>query len=367
MDIVSVLKEEQKEYRMSLLEDIQDSSGAAIIAMPAQTPARASISKPTSAPRNGKQIKLKLLQMKCMDDFLMKLQLMQNMAAQQQPEQPPQDEAPADQQMQQNEEFTRSVLNFITEKKNFNIFGPKSLKTLAALSVAGGIGLAGHSAQGKQPTHTQSSEKVQAEPTTADNQQQELDVVRDMLVPQLKQSEGWRPRLYKDHKGNPTIGHGALVDGSFKSTMKKVFPYQSDEWVKKVASGNMELTASQGHDLLTHQARQKHEETRNMIGHEMFDSMNPELQVALTDAHFRGSLKGSPKTLGLIRAGDLQGASAEFLNNDEYRQSVKDNTGVHKRMENTAKALAKYHGTVKIQPQEQPKKPKAKEKQKSKK
>jgi GH24 family phage-related lysozyme (muramidase) len=348
MNIVSILKEEQKEYRMSLLEDIQDSSGAAVLSVPGLTPAQASVAKPTSASRESRSIKTKILKMKTMEEFLMKLQLIQNMQAQQ--EQQAQEQE--NQQVQQNEQFMNSVLNFITEKKNFNIFGPKSLKTLAKLSLAGSIGLASHTAQGEPKKQDQ--QQVSVAPT------EDFDVVRDMLVPQLKQSEGWKPRLYKDHKGNPTIGHGALVDGSFKSTMKKVFPYQSDEWVKKVASGNMELTVSQGHDLLTHQAREKHGETRNMIGHEMFDSMHPELQTALTDAHFRGSLKGSPKTLRLIKMGDLQGASKEFLDNDEYRESVKQGTGVHKRMENVAKTLAKHHGTVKIQQPKEPKKQKTK-------
>lgn len=347
MDIVKILKEEQREYNLSLLEDIQDSSGAAVQFSPGGKSPAAETLFPTSFPRNKTKIILKRIPTTSMEDFLMRLQLIQNMAAKEQQEQQPEEDT---EQMQANENLLYDVRNFLSEKKNFNIFGPKSLKTLATLSLASGIGIPTQVAHGEPKKQEQ-----QQVYTSSDSDK--IDVVRDMLVPQLKQSEGWRPRLYKDHKGNPTVGHGALVDGSFKSTMKKVFPHQSDEWVKKVSSGNMELTAAQGHELLTYQAREKHNETRNMIGHDMFDNMHPELQTALTDAHFRGSLRGSPKTMALIKAGDLQGASKEFLNNDEYRQSVKQKTGVYKRMENVSKVLAKYHGTVKIA---EPKKAKTK-------
>lgn len=333
MDILKILKEEQKEYKLSLLEDIQDSSGAAVQFSPGGKSPAAQTLFPTAFPRNKTKITLKRIPTTSMENFLMKLQLIQNMSAKQQEQQPDENA----EQVQANENLLYDVRNFLYEKKNFNIFGPKSLKTLATLSLASGIGLS------SQVAH---SEPKKQEQQVDASSSEKVDVIRDILVPQLKQSEGWRPRLYKDHKGNPTIGHGSLVDSSFKTTMKKVFPHQSDEWIKKVIAGNMELTVAQGHELLTHQAREKYRETRNIIGHDMFDSMHPELQSSLTDAHFRGSLRGSPKTIGFIKAGDLQGASKEFLDNDEYRESVKQKTGVHKRMENVAKTLAKYHRTV---------------------
>lgn len=87
MDVIALLKEEQKQYRMYLLEDIQDSSGAAVIATPGSSPAQKTLF-PTSYPRHGTKIKLKVLPMKTMEDFLMKLQLLQNMAAQQGAENP---------------------------------------------------------------------------------------------------------------------------------------------------------------------------------------------------------------------------------------------------------------------------------------
>jgi GH24 family phage-related lysozyme (muramidase) len=364
MDILKTLKEEQKEYQLTLLEDIQDSSGASIAISPNKSSPSASTLFPTSYPRDKKKIILKRIPTTSMEDFLMKLQLLQNMQAKQEAEQQAQQDQQS-QEQQTNESFLFDVLHLLNEKKVFNMFGPKTLNSLAALSVAGGIGLGGKAFEKSidSKDNTTSSKvslskapekqtlkindlKKSIEKPVETKEENPTDVVRDMLVPQLKQSEGWRSRVYKDHKGNATVGHGALVDSSFRGTMKQVFPKQSDEWINKVATGNTELTASQGHDLLSHQAKQKFGETRKMIGDKLFDTMHPELQTALSDAHFRGSLRGSPKTLALIRAGDLSGASKEFLDNDEYRQSVKDKTGVHKRMENISKTLAKHHGSV---------------------
>ena len=161
--------------------------------------------------------------------------------------------------------------------------------------------------------------------------------------------EGWRARRYKDSKGLPTVGHGALIDGSFVGTMEKVFPYQSKEWRQKVASGNMELTAAQGHELLTHQARQKHDQARDIIGHETFDSMHPELRMHIASEHFRGMLKKSPKALGMIRKGDLKGASTEYLNADDYRENTENSIG--KRMKKLSDALANHsEGVIIPQP-----------------
>jgi GH24 family phage-related lysozyme (muramidase) len=158
--------------------------------------------------------------------------------------------------------------------------------------------------------------------------------------------EGWRARRYKDSKGLPTVGHGALIDGSFVGTMEKVFPYQSKEWRQKVASGNTELTAAQGHELLTHQAKQKHNQVRDIIGHETFDSMHPNLRMHLASEHFRGMIKKSPKALSMIRKGDLKGASKEYLNADDYRENTENSIG--KRMKNHTDALAQHSEGVKI-------------------
>ena len=66
--------------------------------------------------------------------------------------------------------------------------------------------------------------------------------------------------------------------------------------------------------------------------------------MAILDGFFRGDMSGSPKALELIRAGKLTEAADEYLNNNEYRESVALNKrgkkhGVAGRMERNAAAL----------------------------
>lgn len=361
MDILKTLKEEQKEYNLTLLEDIQDSSGSSINMTPDGKSPAAQTLFPTSYPRDSKKIVLKRIPTTSMEDFLMRLQLIQNMQAQQQAqaEQQPQDQ----EQVQANEQFLNDVREFLSEKKVFNMFGPKTLNTLTALSVAGGIGLGGKAFEKSSDVEKKDNVEVraqapkqevlkikdlkQSEKPVEAKEEKPTDVVGDMLVPHLKEMEGWRARRYKDSKGLPTVGHGALIDGSFIGTMEKVFPYQSKQWRQKVAAGNMELTAAQGHELLMHQARHKHDQVRDIIGHETFDKLHPNLRMHLASEHFRGMIKKSPKALAMIRKGDLKSASKEYLNADDYRENPDNSIG--KRMKLLSDTLAEHPDIATIQ------------------
>ena len=74
-----------------------------------------------------------------------------------------------------------------------------------------------------------------------------------------------------------------------------------------------------------------------------FDSFPLELKTKIVSSWFRGSLSGSPKTLGLINEGKFQEASSEFLDNQEYKTARQNNKGgIIKRMDATSEALATY-------------------------
>jgi len=90
MNIISLLKEEQRSYRISLEEDVQDSTGAAMVPVPGSSLAAKTLF-PTSYPRNSKAVKLKQIPTTSMEEFLMKLQELQAQIA-------------AEQQMQQQNE-----------------------------------------------------------------------------------------------------------------------------------------------------------------------------------------------------------------------------------------------------------------------
>ena len=68
-----------------------------------------------------------------------------------------------------------------------------------------------------------------------------------------------------------------------------------------------------------------------------FDNLPLEARQHLLGSWFRGSLSGSPKTIGLINEGKWQEASDEFLDNDEYRNTTLG--GVKKRMKATSDAI----------------------------
>ena len=68
-----------------------------------------------------------------------------------------------------------------------------------------------------------------------------------------------------------------------------------------------------------------------------FDSLPLETRKHLLGSWYRGSLSGSPKTIGLINEGKYEQASNEFLNNNEYKTTPL--RGVRDRMNDSANAF----------------------------
>ena len=118
--------------------------------------------------------------------------------------------------------------------------------------------------------------------------------------------EGFSATEYLDTKGVPTIGigqTGEFRDMSFRQAVQK----KRDLAEKKIP------------DLNTF----------------------PEtVQNNIVSSFYRGSLSGSPKTIALINKGMFQEAAEEFLDNREYREARKSGSGVARRMEEVAIALA---------------------------
>lgn len=63
-----------------------------------------------------------------------------------------------------------------------------------------------------------------------------------------------------------------------------------------------------------------------------YGSFPASVQQELIQAEYRGDLALSPKFLTKLNAGQFRSAAAEFLDNDDYRESLVERTGVHKRM-----------------------------------
>jgi hypothetical protein len=61
----------------------------------------------------------------------------------------------------------------------------------------------------------------------------------------------------------------------------------------------------------------------------------------------------SPKTVKMLNAGDLTGAASEFLDAEDYRESIRDKTGIATRMENLSNAMKEEAEAIRIKREEE--------------
>lgn len=140
---------------------------------------------------------------------------------------------------------------------------------------------------------------------------------RELSLPErlVVEEEGFVNAPYKDTKGITTYGVG-----------------QTGKWINK----------SFGEAFKAHE-----KEAKKLIP--SYDSLPEEAKAAVMSAAYRGDLQQSPKFRKLFNEGKFAEAAQEFLNNEDYKQSVKEGTGVAGRMERIAEAV--FNLSL---PQEQP-------------
>jgi GH24 family phage-related lysozyme (muramidase) len=120
--------------------------------------------------------------------------------------------------------------------------------------------------------------------------------------------EGFVPVPYLDSKGNVTIGVG-----------------QTGKFARMPFADSFKV----------HEKRAKSRIPS-------WDRLPESLQAELIQAEYRGDLGGSPKFRALFNAGKYEEAAAEFLDNDDYRESLADGRGIDERMEAVAKEVTAY-------------------------
>lgn len=118
--------------------------------------------------------------------------------------------------------------------------------------------------------------------------------------------EGYTDGVYYDTKGIPTYGVGQ--------------------------------TASLAHLEFPEVFNRKLQQIKHHIPN--YTKLPGKVQGALLSAHYRGDWLSSPLTRKLFDQGLYREAAEEFLDNDDYRRSVLDGTGVAKRFERVAKAIS---------------------------
>lgn len=166
------------------------------------------------------------------------------------------------------------------------------------------------------------------------NQQVQCDLNGICKVIKEYESAGNEEKIlsvYKDSKGFDTIGHGHLVTAQ----SPKIFAELNIS--PDVLSGKAKLTPQEADRLLESDVKTRLPQVQKLVP--KFNEYSPELQGELASEQFRGMLGKSPNALKKLSEGDFAGASTEYLNAKDYRESVRDKTGIAPRMQKLADAI----------------------------
>lgn len=164
--------------------------------------------------------------------------------------------------------------------------------------------------------------------------------VRTNALDLIKYFEGFKPKAYTLPKETaPTVGYGTHLTPDKSNVFKRLFGGSVD--FNRVAATNQAITPQQGSalvgDHLTTVSNQLYKRLPSL------PNLNPELQGALLNGAYRGDVLQSPKALKLMNQGNWQGASKEYLNNNEYKTT--DLPGVKSRMNYNAQVFQKQPST----------------------
>lgn len=151
----------------------------------------------------------------------------------------------------------------------------------------------------------------------------------DDHVNHLREYEGFRSKVYDDHKGNPTVGFGHMFKSDSKETWEGAGIGHLHDRVK---AGKAKLSEADATRLLHHELENTYlPRVRKLLPR--YDDLDKDSQIAALGSTFRGGFAGSPKTVGHLNNGDFETGADEFLKNAEYIKSKREGTGVHKRMD----------------------------------
>jgi hypothetical protein len=151
-----------------------------------------------------------------------------------------------------------------------------------------------------------------------------------------------------------TIGHGHLITKESPQIFQNVFAQEhktDPEFGSKVLSGKQKLTPDQADSLLKRDVEVRIPKVEKLVPN--LSSYSSKLQGEIVSEYYRGMMGKSPKAVKMLNAGDLTGAASEFLNAREYRESIRDKTGIAKRMENLSNAMKEEAEAIRIKKEEE--------------
>ena len=148
---------------------------------------------------------------------------------------------------------------------------------------------------------------------------------------------------YLDSKGLPTVAHGHLITPESVEIFKNVFPKQhaqNPSWGQEVLSGKRKMADDEIETLLIRDVTVRLPQIKKMIPD--FENLTEPLKAEIASEYFRGMIGKSPKAVKLINDKNFVGAAAEYLDSDEYRDSLLPDSkiaGVATRYQNLENAL----------------------------
>lgn len=168
----------------------------------------------------------------------------------------------------------------------------------------------------------------------ASNEKMECDINGICKIVKQYESAGNEQKIlsvYKDSKGLPTIGHGHLITPKSSKILSDL------NISPDVLTGKKQLTPEEADKLLERDVTVRIPQVQKLVPN--FSSYSSDLQAQLASEHFRGMLGKSPKALQKLNQGDFEGAATEYLNAKDYRESVRDKTGIAPRMKALSDAI----------------------------
>ena len=160
----------------------------------------------------------------------------------------------------------------------------------------------------------------------------------DSIKPTIAREEGKKNYIYQDTKGKWTTGVGHLIgDGSLKSLNNSPFSDVERRVRGDVVQEGRRLTEDEIDKTLDGDLNRIYDSAVRLTPN--WNTISNETKEAIFNATFRGDWGLSKNTRKLFAAGKFGEAATEFLDNDDYRESKRENTGIWKRMERIASAI----------------------------
>lgn len=174
---------------------------------------------------------------------------------------------------------------------------------------------------------------------TEQNQEKQPEDPMKPYMDVLRAEEGFKTKAYKDTKGIQTIGVGFnLTRPDTQKVFQQCFGDQCGDVLTRAKNPKVGMTYAEVEKLTRHDLQTTFLPRVQKLVPD-FEKMPETTKTALLSSTWRGSLAGSPKTLGLIKAGKGSEAAAEYLRNKEYEEAKRTGSGVAKRMEREAEGI----------------------------